>query len=53
MGIVKKLFLIVLCLNGLSCSECKEDPIFKTNFKNCLDIVDLIHYKGYYSDVGT
>ncbi|WP_295913863.1 hypothetical protein [uncultured Alistipes sp.] len=50
---VKRLFLIVLCLAFFSCSECKEDSVFKTNFQNCLDIVDLVHYKGYYSDLGT
>lgn len=50
---VKKIFLIVLFLSGLSCSECKEDPALKANFQTCFDIIDLIFNKGYYSDFGT
>ncbi|WP_295960166.1 hypothetical protein [uncultured Alistipes sp.] len=50
MGAVKKLFLIVLCLNSLSCSKCKEDKAFKAEFQNCLEIADLINGKGYYTD---
>lgn len=49
----KKIFLIVLCLNSLSCSECKEDKALKAEFLNCLEIVDLVFSDYYYSDTGT